>query len=160
MELLYLAAMEGLAMCPKHPEPKFTRFVEFFVQLFSRSCTIREIDSADLIQVLKLGSRRRPLGITSYGFPEPKRVALPVSNPKPHGGTYQISGVLKLDRLEVRRIAPGLKAAPALLAGPKLVSPVSVSTIPGTIATSTVTSTARPRGSSESSIVVAERPTG
>ncbi len=148
-------------MCPRRPESTFTRFVEFFVELFSRSCTIREIDSADLIQALKLKSRRRPLGITSYGLPEPNRAALPVSNIKPHGGSYQISSVLWLDRFPVRRLAPGLKEFPPSGGGhARLLSPVSISTIPETIATSTVTATSRPRGNPEFSLVVSDRSTG
>jgi|GEM_PF-5012277 len=148
-------------MCPRRPESKFARFVEFFVDLFSRSCAIREIDSTDLIQVLKLESRRRPLGAPSYDIPEPTRAALPVSNLRPHGGSYQISGVLWLDRLPVRRIAAGQKEFPPSGGGhARLLSPVSISTVPGTVATSTVTATSRPGGTPGFNLAVTDRSTG
>jgi len=147
-------------MCPRRPESTVTRFVEFFLELFSRSCTVREIDSADLIQVLKLESRRRPLGTTSYGLPVPDQAALPISNIKPHGGSYQISDVLWFERSPVRRIAAGLKEIPSGGGHARLLSPVNISSIPGTIATSTVTATSRPRGNPEFSLIVSDRSTG
>lgn len=149
-------------MCPRRPESKFARFVEFFVDLFSRTCTTKEIDSADLIQVLKLESRRRPLGAPSDDIPEPTRAALPISNVQPHGGSDQISGVLWLDRLPARGIAAGGREFPPSGGGhARLLSPVSISTVPGTVATSTVTATSRPRGNPGLNLaVVTDRSTG